>query len=259
MPCSISWYFGHRYVAQSSLKLALSLQINVLQWFPITTSILLPHYLQFVRKEDCRMLHGNLNLAVAFRTKIKNKKKCCGCFVFLSQAAGTRKGKRLSSLKRSNLHQRDVKLTLIHHSPSCFFFHFSTQLRQTEINRKSRKRLENKLFVKCSRLNFYFKGTLWNRVSGSRYTSHKNFEAWVFGCEAANWGEESEGGCWQLRWRIRGQKHYRWMGQIGVLLLTQPDTGTERLNLVQRSSFWLFVQQQGLRVFSLLFWQLYNE
>lgn len=238
--------------------MALSLQINVLQWFPITTSILLSHHLQFHRKEDCWMLHGNLNDAVAFKTKIKKNQIVLDVLFSYLRQPEPKKGKRLSSLKRSNLHQRDVKLTSIHHPPSCFFFYFFTQPRQIEINRKSRKRLENKLFVKCSRLNFYFKGTLWNRVSGG-HTSHKNFEAGVFGCEAANWGEESEGGCWQLRWRIRGQKHYRWMGQIGVLLLTQPDTSTERLNLVQHSSFWLFVQQQGLRVFSLLFWQLYNK
>lgn len=57
------------------------------------------------------------------------------------------------------------------------------------------------------------------------------------GCEAANWGEESEGGCWLLRWRMRGQKQYRWMGQISDLLLTQPDTWTGRLSRVQHCCF----------------------
>lgn len=79
-------------------------------------------------------------------------------------------------------------------SPSFFFFFsFSTRPRQMGINRKSRKPLENKLVVKCSRLNFYFKRNFWNRER-DRGTSCENFEA------RALWMWSSK-----LRWRVRGR------------------------------------------------------
>lgn len=72
-----------------------------------------------------------------------------------------------------------------------FFISFSTRPRQMGINRKSRKQLENKLVVKCSRLNFYFKRNFWN-TRRDRHISHKNFEAWAL------WMWSSK-----LRWRVR--------------------------------------------------------
>lgn len=105
------------------------------------------------------------------------------------------------------------------------------------INRKSRQLLENKLVVKCSRLNFYIKRELLKQGKRQTRQSEELLKSGPCGCEAANWGEESEGGGWLLRRRIRGQKHYRWMGQISVLLLTQPDTCAERLSLFNIAVF----------------------
>lgn len=51
--------------------------------------------------------------------------------------------------------------------------------------------IENKLVVKCSRLNFYFKRNFWN-TRRDRHISHKNFEAWAL------WMWSSK-----LRWRVR--------------------------------------------------------
>lgn len=122
-----------------------------------------------------------------------------------------------------------------------FFFSFSTQPRQMGINRKSRKWLKHNLVVKCSRLNFYFKRNF--EKGGDRHTRNKNFEAWVLWM----WSNKlRSGGCWLLRWRIRGQKHYRWIGQIGALLLTQPDTCIKAMPC-PTLLLWLFFGQRAVK------------
>lgn len=87
----------------------------------------------------------------------------------------------------------EVKLPLIPPPPSYLsFFSFSIQPRQMGINRKSRKRLENKLVVKCCRLNFYFKGHSSKRRGRGSHNSRKNFEARTL------WMWSSK-----LRWKVR--------------------------------------------------------
>lgn len=167
-------------------------------------------------------------------------------------------GKGPSSKIHSELHPREVKLTSIHRPHSCLspppFPHNQGRLESIENQ-------GNDLKISClwnvPDQNFTSKGTSETRGStGTPIT--RTLKPWSLDVkqqiEVRSQREAS--GCTE---RIRGQKHYRWMGQISVLLLTQPDTRTERLSLVQHCCFWLFVRQGGLRVFSLLFWQLYNE
>lgn len=161
----------------------------------------------------------------------------------------------------------EVKLTLIHHSPprlSSFslFLLLSTRPRQMGINRKSRKRLENKLVVKFSRLNFYFKRNFWKREK-DRQTSYKNFEA------RALWMWSSK-----LRWRVRGRMLAAQIGDMRSKTLQM--NGTNKCSAVDTTwhlyweakpcSTWLFLTilwtntcQKGLWVFSWLFGQEYND
>lgn len=131
------------------------------------------------------------------------------------------------------------------------------------INRKSRKRLENKLVVKCSRLNFYFKRNFWNRGKDG-HTSHKNFEAWAL------WMWSSK-----LRWRVRGRMLAAQMEDKRSKTLQM--NGTNKCSAVNTTwhlyweeakpcSTWLVLTilwskacQSGLRVFSWLFRPEYND
>ncbi len=150
----------------------------------------------FGMKEACWKLHGNLNVEVAFGIKLKAKSLWLFWFcnsgwqpkwlmTFIRNASDT------SPRGRSSLHRSTAILPVF--LVFLFFFSFSTQARQMGINRKSRKALENKLVVKCSRLNFYFKRNFWNR-GREGHTSHKNFEAWAL------WMWSSK-----LRWRVSGR------------------------------------------------------
>lgn len=115
--------------------------------------------------------------------------------------------------------------------PFFFLFSFSSQARQKGINRKSRKRLGNKLLVKRYRVNFYFKGNFWN--DGKRGEKkdapacERNFDALACWCGAANWGEEwvtlgNAGAQWGLEVKNTTDGCDKWMVLLGKRNLTEP-------------------------------------
>lgn len=119
-----------------------------------------------------------------------------------------------------------------------FFFSFSTRPRQMGINRKSRKQTENKLVVKCSGLNFYFKGILWNGEEDWR-TRPEDFEA------SALWTQGVK-----LRWRDSGENAGRWMEDTsGTFELCASNATRRRLIAVRHGGFitlWTEVRQTRL-------------
>lgn len=84
------------------------------------------------------------------------------------------------------------------------FFLFSSLVisgrpRSWEIDKKSSKQIENKLFTKCYSVNFYFKRT-------SEMKSKEDFEAPTLGQRLWDWGEGVWGGMPRYRYMIKGQK-----------------------------------------------------
>lgn len=135
------------------------------------------------------------------------------------------------------------------------FFSLSTQPRQMGINRESRKWLENKLVVKCSRLNFYFKRNFWNR--GKR-RAHRSQELWSG----------------KLRWKVRGRmlaaqiedKRSKTLQMNGTYKYSAVNTTWHLYRKAKSCWTWLFLTifwtkacQRGLRAFSWLFGQQYND
>lgn len=187
----------NRFLIQLFPKFALSLQINVIQWFPIATDILQSHRLQFNKNRNCRILHGHFYFVKTFRIKVKSK--YFWEFYFINLEWKNRIGKGPSSKIHSKLHPRDVKTTSTHRPHFCLS---PPPFPPNQGRLESNENQGNGLRISCSwnfpDWTFTSKETSEKR-GHDRPTHHKNFEAQVFGCEAANWGEESEGCCWQRR------------------------------------------------------------
>lgn len=116
-------------------------------------------------KEGCWKLHGNLYAEITFKIKIKTKLFC----LFRLRLA---KPEMVNGFHPNHTQPNPPMGGQANIDPPSsppifllflYFFSISTQPRQMRINRKSRKWLENKLVVKSSRLNFYFKRNFWNR------------------------------------------------------------------------------------------------